>query len=187
MPSGDSLVLRNRPAPGQAAKERVLHLADITSPRAGSASREDEPWSYEARDFLRSLTVGKEVTFTSIHSLPPNDDVPRDLGYAQIAGQDLSTELLKNGWAKLKELKRDPTDEDNAKRDVENEAKAAGKGLWNPHGPQVRTILCSPMILDPECYPKARTVHYTMPADSLGFVNEWKGKPIDGMNFFKSR
>ena len=73
----------------------------------------------------------------STHSLPPNDEVPRDFGTAEIGGHDLASELLKNGWAKVKELKRDPTDEDTRKRELENEAKAAGKGLWNPHGPQV--------------------------------------------------
>lgn len=72
-----------------------------------------------------------------MHSLPPNDDIPRDLGTAEIGGVDLSSELLRNGWAKLKEIKRDATDEDNRKRDLENEAKAAGKGVWNPHGPTV--------------------------------------------------
>jgi staphylococcal nuclease domain-containing protein 1 len=51
---------------------------------------------------------------------------------------DVASEILRNGWAKIKESKRDPTDDDNRKRDVEAEAKAAGKGLWNAHGPQVR-------------------------------------------------
>jgi staphylococcal nuclease domain-containing protein 1 len=64
--------------------------------------------------------------------------VPRDLGNAEVAGLDITTELLKNGWAKVKESKRDPTEDDNKRKDLENEAKAAGKGLWNPHGPQVR-------------------------------------------------
>lgn len=82
--------------------------------------------------------MGKEITFTSTHSLPPNDDIPRDLGSGEIGGLDLSSELLKNGWAKLKEIKREPTEDDLKKRDLENEAKAAGKGLWNPHGPRVR-------------------------------------------------
>jgi len=44
---------------------------------------------------------------------------------------------LKNGWAKLKEIKREASEEDNKKKDLENEAKAAGKGIWNPHGPKV--------------------------------------------------
>lgn len=87
------------------------------------------------------MTVGKELSFVSSHSLPTNDDVPRDLGSAEIGGVDVASELLKNGWAKIKELKRDPTEEDLRKKDLENEAKTAGKGLWNPHGPQV-SCLC---------------------------------------------
>ena len=79
--------------------------------------------------------MGKEVTFTSIHSLPLSsgeDSVPRDIGSAEINGLDVTTELLKNGWVKLKESKREPTDDDNRRKDLENEARAALKGLWNP-------------------------------------------------------
>ncbi|KAI0675045.1 transcription factor [Trametes maxima] len=162
--SGDSLLLRGNPGPqGQIPKERVLHLADIQAPRMGTASREDEDWAFESREFLRALVVGKPVTFTSTHSLPPSDDVPRDIGAAEINGVDLASELLKNGWAKLKDLKRDPTEEDQRKKDLEAEARAAGKGVWNPHGP------------------KARTTNYLMPTDSQAFITEWKGRPIDGL------
>ena len=70
--------------------------------------------------------------------MPPSDDVPRDIGTADFNGTDLASELLKNGWAKLKELKREPTEEDLRKKDLEAEARAAGKGVWNPHGPKVR-------------------------------------------------
>ncbi|KAF8967855.1 hypothetical protein BDZ97DRAFT_1801575 [Flammula alnicola] len=161
--SGDSLILRGRPGQGQPPKERVLHLADLAAPRLGTLAREDEPWAFESRDFLRQLAVGKEITFTSIHSLPSNDDIPRDLGNAEIGGVDLSSELLKNGWAKLKEFKREATEEDNKKKEIENEAKATGKGIWNPHGQ------------------KARAVNHTMPVDSQAFVTEWKGKPIDAL------
>ncbi|KAJ3865645.1 hypothetical protein EV359DRAFT_72284 [Lentinula novae-zelandiae] len=162
--SGDSLVLRGRPGPqGQPPKERVLHLADVSAPRMGSSSREDELWAFESREFLRSLAVGKEISFTSTHSLPPNEDVPRDLGSAEIGGLDLASEILKNGWGKIKESKRDPTEEDLRKRELENEAKAAGLGVWNPHGP------------------KARATHYTMPTDSQAFLSEYKGKPLDAI------
>lgn len=162
--SGDSLILRGRPGPqGQPPKERVLHLADLTAPRPGISTREDEPWAFESREFLRAMAVGKEISFTSIHSLPSNDDIPRDLGSAEINGVDLSSELLKHGWAKLKEIKREPTEEDLRKRDIENEARTAGKGIWNPHGQQ------------------ARVVHHTMPVDSQAFVTEWKGKLLDAI------
>ncbi|KAH8988108.1 hypothetical protein EDB92DRAFT_1800901, partial [Lactarius akahatsu] len=43
---------------------------------------------------------------------------------------------------------------------LESEAKSAGRGQWNPHGPKV--------------------IH-SMPLDSQGFINEWKGKQLDGM------
>lgn len=140
-------------------------MADIVAPRLGTSTREDEPWAYESREFLRgtnnirlvdfplhlctnslALAVGKEVTFVSTHSLPNSDDITRDFGTAEIAGVSLTAELLRSGWAKLKDVKRDPTEEDLRKRELESEAKAAGKGLWNPHGPQVRpsaAILCS--------------------------------------------
>jgi len=108
--------------------------------------------------------VGKEITFTTIHSLTTaNDEIPRDLGRAEINGHDLTTELLRAGWAKLKEIKREASEDDLKKRDVEAEAKAAGRGIWNPHGQQ------------------ARTVHYTMPVDSAAFVAEWRGKSLDAI------
>ncbi|KAI0305558.1 transcription factor [Multifurca ochricompacta] len=122
--SGDSLVLRGRPGPqGQPPKERILHLADISSPRLGNVSREDEPWAYEARDFLRALVVGKEITFTSSHQLPPGEgDIPRDLGNGEVNG-------------------REPTEDDLRRKGLESEAKSTGRGLWNPHGPKARQVI----------------------------------------------
>lgn len=99
-----------------------------------------QDWAFESREFLRAMVVGKPISFTSAHSLPPSgDDVPRDIGTAEFNGLDLASELLKAGWAKLKEFKRDLSDEDLRKKDLEAEARAAGKGVWNPHGPKVRT------------------------------------------------
>ncbi|KAG9014511.1 hypothetical protein FRB93_013636 [Tulasnella sp. JGI-2019a] len=162
--SGDTLVLRGRPGlQGQLPAERVLHIAEVAAPRLGTSQRDDEPFAFESREFLRSHAVGKEVSFTSTHSLPITDGVPRDIGAAQIGGQDIATELLKNGWAKLKEIKREATDEDIQRRTIEADAKNAGRGQWNPDGPV------------------HRTVYHTMPNDSQGFMNEWKTKPIDAI------
>jgi hypothetical protein len=96
-----------------------------------------KPWAFESREFLRAFAVGKEISFTSTHSLPTNDDVPRDIGSAEIAGLDLATELLKNGWVKVKDLKREPTEDDIKRKEIESEAKSNGKGMWNSHGPPV--------------------------------------------------
>lgn len=106
-----------------------------------------QPWAFESREFLRALAVGKEISFVSTHSLPPNDEVPRDFGVAEIGGHDVGAELLKSGWAKTKESKREPSEDDTKKKELENEAKAAGRGLWNPHGPKVRSLWVSSFIL----------------------------------------
>ena len=89
---------------------------------------------------MRTRVVGKPVTFTVAHALSSNDDTPREIGSAEMQGVDIATQLLKAGWAKLKESKREPTDADLKKREAEAEAKSAGKGVWNPHGPKVRQI-----------------------------------------------
>jgi len=46
---------------------------------------------------------------------------------------------LLHGWAKVKDLKREPTDDDLRRKGLESEAKSASRGLWNPHGPKVTT------------------------------------------------
>lgn len=109
-----------------------------------------QPWAFEAREFLRALCVGKEAAFTSLHSLPPGqDDTARDVGTAELAPPaagappvDVASELLRAGWAKVKEptKTREPTDEDVRRRDLEAEARAAGRGMWNPEGPKVRQV-----------------------------------------------
>ena len=97
-----------------------------------------QPWAFESREFLRAFAVGKEITFVSTHSLPSNDDTPRDFGQAEIGGVDLATELLINGWARANEKsKREPNEEDLKRKDLENEAKGGMKGMWNPQGPKV--------------------------------------------------
>ena len=101
-----------------------------------------KPWAFEAREFLRALTVGKEIAFTSSHQLPSGEgDVPRDLGNGEVNGVDITNELLLNGWAKVKESKREPTEDDLRRKGHESEAKSAGRGQWNPHGPKVSRLV----------------------------------------------
>ncbi|KAG9120279.1 hypothetical protein FRC07_004289, partial [Ceratobasidium sp. 392] len=160
--SGDTLVLRGPPGPqGQPPKERILHLAEIVSPRMGTASKDDEPWAYDCREFLRQFAVGKPISFTSTFSLPPKDDIPSDFGHAEINGQNVATEVLRAGFGRCKEVKREPTEEDTRRKELETEARNGMVGMWNPQGP------------------KDHNVQYTMPADSAAFINEWKGKNID--------
>jgi staphylococcal nuclease domain-containing protein 1 len=110
----------------------------------GACSRAPrQPWAFEAREFLRTRLVGKEVSFTTTHALPPSssgtDEAPvaRDIGAAELAGRDVAAEVLKAGWARVKDVKREPADDDARKLEAEAEARAAGLGIWNPHGQKV--------------------------------------------------
>jgi staphylococcal nuclease domain-containing protein 1 len=129
----------------------------------------NQRWAFESREFLRALTVGKEISFVSTHALPTNEDTPRDIGNAEIGGLDIASELLKNGWAKMKELKRELTEDDLKKRESENEAKAARRGLWSLDEQQVPSPLLD-YSFHRSVTTQARTVHYSMPADSQGYV-----------------
>ncbi|CEL60980.1 Staphylococcal nuclease domain-containing protein 1 OS=Schizosaccharomyces pombe (strain 972 / ATCC 24843) GN=snd1 PE=1 SV=1 [Rhizoctonia solani AG-1 IB] len=150
----------------------ILHLAEIASPRIGSASKEDEPWAFECREFLRQFAVGKPITFTATHSLPPKDGVSSDFGHAEIGGKDLATEVLRAGFARCKEIKREPTEDDNRRKEIETEARNSMVGMWNPQGP--KNSGTNDSVQD-------HNVQYSMPADSAAFVNEWKGKNIDAI------
>ena len=91
------------------------------------------------------MVVGKEVTFTTTHALPASTadaDVQRDFGNVEFNGIDLATDLLRSGWARTKEGsgKREPSEEDLKKRDLEGEAKAAGRGIWRAEGPPVSGV-----------------------------------------------
>ena len=82
--------------------------------------------------------MGKEISFTSSHQLPSGEgDIPCDFGNGEVNGVDITNELLSNDWAKVTEFKREPTEDDLRQKGLESEAKAAGRGQWNPHGPKV--------------------------------------------------
>ncbi|WWC90066.1 uncharacterized protein L201_004999 [Kwoniella dendrophila CBS 6074] len=180
--SGDTVIIRPKEAPakGQPAKEKLLHLAGIQSPRLGSSTREDEPYSFSAREYLRALLVGKEVAYNVSHSIPGAGS-EREFVTLLIAPagpgqppQDVATLVVSQGWAKLRDNVGDGEDavrrlgaEEAKKREqlraVEQQAKAEGKGLWAEQ---------------PE---SQRTVSFQMPADPHAFVAEHKDHDIDAI------
>ncbi|GAA6034124.1 hypothetical protein JCM8097_000707 [Rhodosporidiobolus ruineniae] len=180
--SGDSLVLRGKVVQSNALpREKLLHLADLTAPRLGNANRErnDEPWAFESRDYLRSLVVGKEVSFAVSYTVPTTNP-PLEFGIVYVVNPDgtetdVAAELVRAGWAKVRDsTKRDQghgEDEDaNATasrraflRDLEDEAKVMARGLWSSDKPP------------------QRTVEYLMPSDPVAFLAEYKGKPLDAI------
>jgi staphylococcal nuclease domain-containing protein 1 len=178
------IVLRGKVVQANALpREKLLHLADLTAPRlAGGRDRErdDEPWAFESRDYLRSLVVGKEVSFSISYTVPTTNP-PLEFGIVYVVNPDgtevdVAAELVRAGWAKVRDSsKRDQangsSEDDEAAitasrraflRDLEEEAKIMARGLWSTDRP-----------------PK-RLIEYTMPSDPVAFLAEYKGKPLDG-------
>ncbi|KAL7409726.1 transcription factor [Mrakia frigida] len=163
--SGDTLILRGKPG-----QERILHLAGISAPRMGSSQREEEPHSFPAREFLRILLTGKEVSFIVLHSLKGEQD--REYGIATIPGltptsppRDIASLVVEAGWAKVREAtstneQAPETVRKAALKALETSASSSSLGLWG--GQEVQ-----------------RTVSYM--SDSQALLQEWKGKPIDAI------
>ncbi|KAG7291725.1 hypothetical protein NEMBOFW57_001744 [Staphylotrichum longicolle] len=154
--SGDTLVLAS---PNNPAAERTLSLAYVSAPRLSKDG--DEPFAFQSREFLRALTVGKQVKFNTI----PNSG--REYGTASLQdGTTLPEAAVKAGWLKVredagrKEESEDVLEKINNLRALEAQAKDELKGLH------------------------AGTGGFIEVQNDLGgpeFMNQWKGKTVDGI------
>jgi staphylococcal nuclease domain-containing protein 1 len=63
--SGDSLVLQGPVSASGPPKEITIYLANVVAPRLArrEAGTSDEPYAWEAREWLRRKIVGKTVVF----------------------------------------------------------------------------------------------------------------------------
>ncbi|OAV88251.1 hypothetical protein PTTG_01501 [Puccinia triticina 1-1 BBBD Race 1] len=173
--SGDTLILRGRPINGQPPKERTLHLAGLTAPRTGSRDRPDEPWAFESREFIRSMIVGKEIGFTISYTIPSGGE----FGVAHLLSGsnpsvDVALEIVKNGWAKLRENTKPGNADDETGgaspeqdrriqlKEAEETARREGRGLWAEDIPNLE-------------------INYSMPEDPAAFLSEYKGKSLDAI------
>ncbi|KAI8872635.1 hypothetical protein GQ42DRAFT_161125 [Ramicandelaber brevisporus] len=179
--SGDTVVLAYGVSrPGHPAEERQFGLQHVTTPRLGSQKKEsdDEVYAYEARNFLRQLAVGKQVKV----------DVKREVGdreYGHLTlvhnGEDVATELVRKGWAKVSDQAysfydslldsgRAPRSPEQQERftyisklvELELQARDEAIGIFG-----ART--------------KALTRHQTFEDDPVKFLNKYKGKALDGI------
>lgn len=149
---------------------RVIHLSSVSAPRLGSQAREDEPYAFLSREFVRKLVVGQEVAFIVLNSVPGSgSDGPREYGTVLLApagpgqpARNLSHLLLAEGLARV----RDNADESEAAtlRPFETTAKDASKGVWCEG---------SDVASRPE-------VNFQM-VDSQAFLNDNRGKQLDAI------
>ncbi|CAH0547008.1 unnamed protein product [Brassicogethes aeneus] len=145
--SGDSVIIRG--LTGAPPPEKQINFSGIVAPklarRAGESSEitKDEPWAWEAREFLRKKLIGEEVFFTS--EKPPNTN--REYGNVFL-GKDLNTAeniteaLVSEGLVSVRREGLRQTPEVARLCELEDAAKSAGKGKWStsPPSEHVRDI-----------------------------------------------
>ncbi|CAH1799685.1 unnamed protein product [Owenia fusiformis] len=148
--SGDAVVVRGQPKGGPPL-EKTICLSNVTAPRLArranpnlkeSVETKDEPWAWEAREFMRKKLIGKEVSFTIEYSPPGTSS--REFGTASreygciYAGKDTTCENMTESMVAegLVEVRRGglKLNDENQQRlcELEDAAKAAGKGRWGP-------------------------------------------------------
>jgi endonuclease YncB( thermonuclease family) len=73
-----------------------IRLLGIDAPEMRGKSAEEKKAATEARDYLRSLVLGKEISF----KVTETDKYGRLLASVTIKGQDVSGQMLSHGFAK---------------------------------------------------------------------------------------
>ncbi|CEM37772.1 unnamed protein product [Vitrella brassicaformis CCMP3155] len=126
--SGDTFVLVGAPRGGP-PPEKQLSLASIIAPRIAMKSltkeTQDEPFGWNAREFIRKKIIGKQVEFKVEYS--QND---REYGWIKFEGNSISIDLLKQGLVKLKPNRSPGAHDYDELKAAEEEAQAAKRGLW---------------------------------------------------------
>lgn len=120
---------RNGPPP-----ERTLALTEIDAPRlarrptANNPGTADDPWAWEAREFLRKLLVGKPVLATVTNKVTSG----REYGHVLVGSTDPDTaenvavKLTAEGLVRVRD-----NCSDSAFLEAQEAAKSAGKGVWS--------------------------------------------------------
>ena len=137
--SGDTLILQNK-----AKQERTLSLAFINAPRL----QQDESCSFESRDFIRKLCVGKVIQFRVLYAIPQKvGGASRDYGTVSLAGgQQLPDLIVQEGWAKIRDDAERKAESPQATelleklQALEAHAKADEKGAWSPKPKTIQHI-----------------------------------------------
>jgi len=126
---GGAVVIRGPPRNGPPA-ERILALTNIDAPRLArrpnpsNPATEDEPFAWEAREFLRKMVVGKAVLGNVVHTANREYGVLL-LGEDPETAVNVALKLVEEGLAKVRD-----NCQDKALQDAQEQAKNAKKGVW---------------------------------------------------------
>jgi staphylococcal nuclease domain-containing protein 1 len=97
--SGDYILI-SRSTKASDSKELNAYLASVTAPKMGSSNRTEEPFAFDAREFLREKIIGKKCEF-----FPEYNYGGRDYGTLIVNGENINIAIVKAGLAKVVEKK----------------------------------------------------------------------------------
>jgi staphylococcal nuclease domain-containing protein 1 len=98
--SGDFIVIHRSAKSSAGATELNAYLASVTAPKMGSSNRTEEPFAFDAREFLRDKIIGKKCEF-----FPEYQYGGRDYGTLIVNGENMNLAMIKSGFAKVVEKK----------------------------------------------------------------------------------
>lgn len=170
--SGCAIIVRGQPRGGP-PPERQINLSNI---RAGALARRaaasqqdakdvpDEPWAFPAREFLRKKLIGKEVCFVIEFKSPQGREYGMVYLGKDTSGENIAESLVAEGLASRREGVRATTPEQNRLAELEEQARAAKKGVWS-EGTGSHTI---------------RDLKYTI-ENTRHFVDSMHQKPVNAI------
>ena len=120
--SGDTIIISGALSKDYSLPEEInLTLTGVFAPKIGNASKlEEEPYSFESREFLRKLIIGKVVHYKIDYT--HND---RKFGHIKFENKLINAEILKSGYARIGYLPK--TQENLYKSELWTSLKAAEK------------------------------------------------------------
>jgi len=127
---GGAVVIRGPPRNGPPA-ERILALTNIDAPKLGrrptpsQAATEDEPYAWEAREYLRKMLVGKSILGHVVHTANREYGVLL-LGDDPETAQDVALKMVEEGLAKVRD-----NCQDEKLLLAQTGAKTEKKGIWS--------------------------------------------------------
>jgi len=171
--SGDCVVIRGN-KDGKILEKQIM-LSNITAPRLGrrtnptspeSTVEPDQPYAFEAREFLRKKLVGKEVCFVK-ETTTANSNMDRGvlyLGKDPSTGENVTDSIVAAGLVDVRTMNK-PNEDVLRLAALEEQAKSQGLGKHDKNSTDAQHV---------------RDVKYTLENPKV-FVDSSRKKPIEAI------
>lgn len=125
----DSVLVKNKAG----TVEKRISFSSVRGPRAGEPS--ESPFRDEAKEFLRSKLIGKNVKISVDGTKPAADGFDaRDVATVTEKGKNVGLMLVEAGWASVIRHRKDDTDRASNYDELlaaQDKAKEEKKGMWS--------------------------------------------------------